>query len=105
MADTTVLASITPKALTVSGVTAGNKTYDGTKAAADYAEQLGKIVAAVGVGVDTLGKLRNFQRPSDQAVSDFRDVSQYLVNVILQVAHDTDTDLPAAGATYAEAAG
>lgn len=78
---------------------------DGTKAAADYAEQLGKIVAAVGVGVDTLGKLRNFQRPSDQAVSDFRDASQYLVNVILQVAHDTDTDLTAAGATYAEAAG
>lgn len=77
---------------------------EGTKAAADWAEQVSKIVGMVGTGVDALSKLSDFQRPSDQAVRDFRDVSQFVGNVLSRVAHDSDADLTEAGATYAEAA-
>ncbi|WP_258001200.1 YDG domain-containing protein [Janthinobacterium sp. ROICE36] len=54
LADTTVLASITPKALTLTGVAAGNKTYDGTKAAAMTGGTLGGMISGETV---TLGAL------------------------------------------------
>ncbi|PIG30276.1 filamentous hemagglutinin family protein [Janthinobacterium sp. 35] len=54
LADTTVLASITPKTLTLTGVTAGNKTYDGTKAAAITGGTLGGMINGETVGLGTL---------------------------------------------------
>ncbi|WP_426086115.1 YDG domain-containing protein [Janthinobacterium sp. PSPC1-1] len=54
LVDTTVLASITPKTLTLTGVTAGNKTYDGTKAAAITGGTLGGMINGETVGLGTL---------------------------------------------------
>ncbi|KAB8042756.1 YDG domain-containing protein [Janthinobacterium aquaticum] len=53
-ADATVTASITPKALTVSGAVAGNKTYDGTKAAAITGGTLGGMIGSETVGLGAL---------------------------------------------------
>ena len=54
LADTTVTASITPKTLTLTGVAAGNKTYDGTKAAAITGGTLGGMIGSETVNLGTL---------------------------------------------------
>jgi TP901 family phage tail tape measure protein len=75
------------------------------EAANGWADHVGKVVSAVSGGVDALVKLRDFKRPSDRAIEDFRDASQYLVRVLSQVAADSDQGLTEAGAKWAEAAG
>uniref|UniRef100_UPI002FCD7000 beta strand repeat-containing protein n=1 Tax=Janthinobacterium svalbardensis TaxID=368607 RepID=UPI002FCD7000 len=54
LADTSVTANITPKALTITGATAGNKEYDGTRAAVIAG---GTLIGLVGKETLTLGTL------------------------------------------------
>lgn len=67
-----------------------------------WADNAIKIMTLVGSGVDALTKLGEFERPTDQAVRSFRDVAQFFVNLIVQLAADSDTKGVAAAATYAE---
>ncbi|OHV98798.1 hypothetical protein AKG95_06305, partial [Janthinobacterium lividum] len=70
LADTTVLASITPKTLTLTGVAAGNKTYDGTKAAAITGGTLGGMIDSETVGLGTLsGAFADQNAGTDKAVT------------------------------------
>ncbi len=54
LADTTLTSSITPKALTVTGATAGNKVYDGTKAAAITGGTVSGMIGSETVGLGAL---------------------------------------------------
>lgn len=87
------------------GADAAASGEGGIAAAGDYADNAAKIVNLIASGADALEKLGNFKRPTDQAIRDFRDVSQYLIAVMLEVAQDSDQDLTEAGATWAESAG
>lgn len=72
--------------------------------ASAYAETVSKVVGAVAAATTALGGLREFRRPSDQAINSFRDSAQYLINTMAQVAADSDQKFVTAGADYAEAA-
>lgn len=72
--------------------------------AADWAEGAGKIVAFVSAGAEALTKLRDFERPTDQAVRSFRDVAQYTINLLAQVAADSEQDAVANAGRYADSA-
>lgn len=80
-------------------------TEDSRKAAKEWADGIGAMMQAINAGIDALGKMRDFKRPADQAVKDFRDVSAFLVRVMLEVATSTDADMLDAGKKWAEAAG
>ncbi|MBH2067593.1 MAG: filamentous hemagglutinin N-terminal domain-containing protein [Burkholderiales bacterium] len=54
LADTTLTSSITPKALTVTGATAGNKDYDGTLAASITGGALSGMIGTETVGLGAL---------------------------------------------------
>ncbi|WP_219137188.1 YDG domain-containing protein, partial [Janthinobacterium sp. UMAB-60] len=54
LADASVTASITPKALTVTGATAGNKVYDGNTAASITGAALSGMVGSETVGLGAL---------------------------------------------------
>lgn len=77
----------------------------GLKAAGEYADNASKIVNLISSGADALEKLGDFKRPTDQAIRDFRDVSQFLISVMLEVSKDTDAKLVEAGSVWAEGAG
>ncbi|WP_454775319.1 YDG domain-containing protein [Janthinobacterium tructae] len=54
IADTTLTSSITPKALTVTGATAGNKVYDGNTAATISGGALSGMIGSETVGLGAL---------------------------------------------------
>lgn len=76
-----------------------------TEAAATYAESAGKVYASIGQGVEALTRLRDYRRPSDKALTDFRDSSQYVLNLLAQVAADAELDAVADAGSWAESAG
>jgi len=84
---------------------AAGSSEESLKLTGQWADNANKLVSLVSSGADALGKLRDFKRPSDEAINAFRDVSQYLLAVMLQVASDTDAKLVEAGAKWAEGAG
>jgi hypothetical protein len=58
--------------------------------AKEWADTASAIFGALSSGVDALTKLHEFERPTDQAVASFRDVAQYTVNLLAQVAADIE---------------
>lgn len=83
----------------------GPTTEEATKAAQDWQDNAGRILSLVGTGVDSLSKLATFERPTDQAVLSFRDVAQFVVNVMAQVAHDTSLSAVVAAGVWSDGAG
>lgn len=77
---------------------------DAASAASRWAESAQKVFGAVSSGADALAKLRDYVRPADRAILDFRDASQFLTNLMVQVAQDSDQEITEAGAIWAEAA-
>jgi TP901 family phage tail tape measure protein len=87
------------------GVAGEPRSEDAKKAAEDWQSNASSILSLVSSGVDSLTKLGTFKRPTDKAITDFRDVSQFLINVMTQVAHDTSIGAVIAAGAWADGAG
>src|SRR6185295_8849771 len=88
-----------------SDVAGGPTSDDAREAANEWNDDASKILALVSTGVDALTKLGDFERPTDQAVKSFRDVAQFVVNVMTQVAADSSLVAVVSAGVWSDGAG